>query len=232
MVKTACISLLVLVLFSCNQEKPTALNLELKKELAEMWFADQAFRTMTNKTTGDTIKILSERMKVDSVYLKNNFISVLARSDSENSKRIEEIIKDYGYPGKSLAGTPENKTAWIIIQHSDAKTIEKYLPLLRDAAKKGDIEKTALALTEDRNLMYQGKVQIYGSQGSSYYKNGKSIDIMWPIQNPEKVNDRREEAGFHQTVEEYAKNLYGKDFVYKNYGLEEVKKQQEENLKQ
>ncbi len=39
-------------------------------------------------------------------------------------------------------------------------------------------------------------------------------------------NELRKEAGFVQTIEEYSKDLYGKDFQYKIYTLEEVRKLQ------
>ena len=94
--------------------------------------------------------------------------------------------------------------------------------MLREAVKNGDLDRQSLALTEDRNLMYQGKKQIYGSQ--FFEVNGKPA--FWPIENSEKVNELRKEAGFVQTIEEYSKDLYGKDFQYKIYTLEEVKKLQ------
>ena len=94
--------------------------------------------------------------------------------------------------------------------------------MLREAVKNGDLDRQSLAITEDRNLMYQGKKQIYSSQ--FFEVNGKPA--FWPIKNPEKVNELRKEAGFVQTIEEYSKDLYGKDFQYKIYTLEEVKKLQ------
>lgn len=61
---------------------------------------------------------------------------------------------------------------------------------------------------EDRYLMYQGKEQIYGTQGTtSLFKSGKNESFIWPIQNPERVNQRRKKAGFSQTIEEYAKRF-------------------------
>ena len=198
---------LLTLLSSCKEEK-SSINLELKKELSDIWFSDQAFRNINEKTAGDTIRILAKRMKVDTVYFKKNFKSLHVLSDYENSKRIEEIINKFGYPGKALVGEPENRTTWLVIQHSDPAFIEKYLPLLRIAARNGDIDMQSLALTEDRNLMYQGKEQLYGSQ--FHELNGKLI--MWPIQNPDKVNELRKEAGFVQTIEEYGKIVNGKEF--------------------
>ena len=220
--KFSAIAFLFLILFSCKKVEKTSINLELKKELSEIEFRDQALRFITDQTPKDSLDLIAKRIKVDPTYFKNNYKSVSVTLDGENIKRVEEIIAKYGYPGKALVGTPENRATWIVIQHSSPQVIQKYLPMLREAVKNGDLDRQSLALTEDRNLMYQGKKQIYSSQ--FFEVNGKPA--FWPIKNPEKVNELRKEAGFVQTIEEYSKDLYGKDFQYKIYTLEEVKKLQ------
>ena len=220
--KFSAIAFLFLILFSCKKVEKTSINLELKKELSEIEFRDQALRFITDQTPKDSLDLIAKRIKVDPTYFKNNYKSVSVTLDGENIKRVEEIIAKYGYPGKALVGIPENRAAWIVIQHSSPQVIQKYLPMLREAVKNGDLDRQSLAITEDRNLMYQGKKQIYGSQ--FFEANGKPA--FWPIENSEKVNELRKEAGFVQTIEEYSKDLYGKDFQYKIYTLEEVKKLQ------
>ena len=220
--KFSAIAFLFLILFSCKKVEKTSINLELKKELSEIEFRDQAVRFITDQTPKDSLDLIAKRIKVDPTYFKNNYKSVSVTLDGENIKRVEEIISKYGYPGKALVGTPENRAAWIVIQHSSPQVIQKYLPMLREAVKNGDLDRQSLAITEDRNLMYQGKKQIYGSQ--FFEVNGKPA--FWPIENSEKVNELRKEAGFVQTIEEYAKDLYGNDFQYKIYTIEEVKKLQ------
>lgn len=220
--KFSAIAFLFLILFSCKKVEKTSINLELKKELSEIEFRDQAVRFITDQTPKDSLDLIAKRIKVDPTYFKNNYKSVSVTLDGENIKRVEEIISKYGYPGKALVGTPENRAAWIVIQHSSPQVIQKYLPMLREAVINGDLDRQSLAITEDRNLMYQGKKQIYGSQ--FFEVNGKPA--FWPIENSEKVNELRKEAGFVQTIEEYSKDLYGKDFQYKIYTLEEVKKLQ------
>ena len=220
--KFSAIAFLFLILFSCKKVEKSSINLELKKELSEIEFRDQAVRFITDQTPKDSLDLIAKRIKVDPTYFKNNYKSVSVTLDGENIKRVEEIIAKYGYPGKALVGTPENRAAWIVIQHSSPQVIQKYLPMLREAVKNGDLDRQSLAITEDRNLMYQGKKQIYGSQ--FFEVNGKPA--FWPIENSEKVNELRKEAGFVQTIEEYSKDLYGKDFQYKIYTLEEVKKLQ------
>ena len=220
--KFSAIAFLFLILFSCKKVEKTSINLELKKELSEIEFRDQALRFITDQTPKDSLDLIAKRIKVDPTYFKNNYKSVSVTLDGENIKRVEEIIAKYGYPGKALVGTPENRAAWIVIQHSSPQVIQKYLPMLREAVKNGDLDRQSMELTEDRNLMYQGKKQIYGYQ--FFEVNGKPA--FWPIENSEKVNELRKEAGFVQTIEEYSKDLYGKDFQYKIYTLEEVKKLQ------
>ena len=220
--KFSAIAFLFLILFSCKKVEKTSINLELKKELSEIEFRDQALRFITDQTPKDSLDLIAKRIKVDPTYFKNNYKSVSVTLDGENIKRVEEIIAKYGYPGKALVGIPENRAAWIVIQHSSPQVIQKYLPMLREAVKNGDLDRQSLALTEDRNLMYQEKKQIYGSQ--FFEVNGKPA--FWPIENSEKVNELRKEAGFVQTIEEYSKDLYGKDFQYKIYTLEEVRKLQ------
>ena len=49
-------------------------------------------------------------------------------------------------------------------------------------------------------------------------------NLIWPIADPEGVNERRKEAGFETTIEAYAKNLFGEDFEYKILTMEDVNK--------
>ena len=61
-----------------------------------------------------------------------------------------------------------------VLDETDFKTkkllqlpvIEKYFPLIVKANENGDLEKQHVAMMEDRMLMYQGKEQMYGTQGA------------------------------------------------------------------
>ena len=74
-------------------------------------------------------------------------------------------------------------------------------------------------------LMSQRKEQIYGTQTA--YVGGKYI--IWPIKEFESVNYLRKEAGFDLTIYEYAKELFGSDYVYEPISLEEVLKKLDES---
>ncbi|MCF6307518.1 MAG: DoxX family protein [Flavobacteriaceae bacterium] len=141
--------------------------------------------------------------------------------DSSNMVFIEKVFKEYGYPGKSLVGTPTNIAAWLVIQHSDI--IPTYITSIKEAANNGELPKTNAAMMEDRMLMQSGEAQIYGTQGRTInYNTENPIQIIWPINDPENVNQRRNDVGYNSTIEEYAKRLYGDDFKYKAYTLDEI----------
>ncbi|AZA75600.1 DUF6624 domain-containing protein [Chryseobacterium indoltheticum] len=217
---------LFLLIFGFSNAFSQAKNEELKKELDEILRLDQTYRKLfDNGITSAKKSEILKSLNIDEEDFKSEDWQLVATQDSINIRKIDKIISEYGYPGKTLVGEPTNTAAWYIIQHSDK--IEKYLPIIKEAEKKGELPFSLVAMMEDRYLMENGKEQIYGTQGhSTYYeKNGKGYqteDIIWPIKNPKKINEIRKKAGFRQTIEEYAKDLYGKDFVYNSYTLDDI----------
>ena len=148
----------------------------------------------------------------------NKLFSVMREIDSINLIKVENIIREHGYPGKALVGEPANKAVFYVVQHSDK--IDQYLPLIRKAAQEGEISNTSLAMMEDRNLMDKGLEQIYGTQiRGKANKEGKWISFLWPVKNPESVNNLRKNAGFNTTIEEY---LEAMDVENKFYKLNEI----------
>src|SRR5262245_22426742 len=59
-----------------------------------------------------------------------NFIEYI---DSTNLVQVETLIKKYGWPGKGFVGTKGNRAVFLVIQHADLKTQEKYLPVLEES---------------------------------------------------------------------------------------------------
>ncbi|UFH31106.1 hypothetical protein LNP04_14130 [Chryseobacterium sp. C-71] len=218
----------VLVFFlSFVNAQQQGINENLKKELDEILRLDQTYRKLfeNNVTAEEKSKILKE-LNIDEKEFQEKQWQLVIKQDSLNMQKIEKIISQYGYPGKTLVGEPTNKAAWFVIQHSNK--IGKYLPIVKKAGKKGELPLTNVAMMEDRFLMENGKEQIYGTQGHSsfYEKDGKGYqteDIIWPIKNSKTVNRRRKKAGFSQTIQQYAKDLYGENFIYKIYTLDDVK---------
>jgi hypothetical protein len=138
--------------------------------------------------------------------------------DSVNLLKIKKIIDKYGWLGPETIGENGNATLFLVIQHADQKTQEKYLPIMRQAVKDKKALGSELALLEDRVALGQGKKQIYGSQiggdPGNYY--------VLPLEDPDNVDKRRAEVGL-PPLYEYLKHYnikwdveqYKKDFPEK-----------------
>jgi len=141
--------------------------------------------------------------------------------DSTNMQYIAKVIEAHGYPGKSMVGGKAGKAAWYVIQHSNK--IQDYIGTIKKAAEAGELPFRLYAMMLDRHLMQQNKPQIYGTQGSTYYMDSpKEIAFIWPIKNVDSVNILRKEAGFLKDLEDYAKDLFGEDFEYEQYTIEQI----------
>ena len=95
--------------------------------------------------------------------------------------------------GSEIISEQGNKTLFLVIQHADIKTQEKYLPVLKEAVKGGRAKASYMALLEDRILLAQGKKQIYGSQLEMDMKTKKYI--LSPMIDPANVDKRRAKVG-------------------------------------
>ena len=196
------------------------LDLRLKHELDSIYEVDQRYRTMMFdpriKRNPDS---LAAKLGVTKAELGNTLFQRLMQTDYTNLVRTQAILKQYGYPGKSLVGVPTNEAAWNVIQHATTTTtIPLYLPMMKVAAEKGELPFDRYATMLDRQLMFDGKEQVYGTQVRNL--NGQA-SFVWPIQNPAQVNERRKQAGFKTTVE---KNAAALGTTYRVMTLEEVAK--------
>ena len=138
----------------------------------------------------------------------STIIAKMNQADSVNQIQVEELLTTYGWLPQSKVGQKAAGALFLVIQHSDLETMRRYLPVLKKAVEEGEASATSAALMEDRVLMYEGKKQLYGTQASGHeQENGTTKYFIWPIENPEEVNNLRAEVGFGTTVEENAARL-------------------------
>lgn len=195
------------------------LDLSLKQRLDSIGVQDQKYRRLMQTKSIEERKKLGESMGLSEAEYSGDLSEMQSILDSINMIFVEKYFIAKGYPGKSVVGDESSLVAWNVLQHNPDK-IPRYLPLVKKAAQAGEIPKTSAAIMEDRYLMMEGKPQVYGTQGMSYEDARGSF--IWPIANAETVNERRKEAGFTETLEEYAKILFGDDYVYEARTIEEV----------
>ena len=221
-------SFLFLLLFSAlPAAAQTPSNPRLKQELDSIYATDQKWRSMLfNPRQRFRPDSLARALGVTKESLPTYIPRQMMRTDSLNIIRIRAILKQYGYPGKTLVGEPTNEAAWYVIQHSE--DIDKYLPLIKKAANKGELPFHLYAQMLDRQLMREGKAQLYGTQAMGYNvtnpvtgRREGQRPFVWPIKDAAEVNARRQKAGFKNTVEQNA-TLMG--IAYRVVTLEEVAK--------
>lgn len=129
----------------------------------------------------------------------------IGRIDKVNTARMKEIIRKFGWPTISLVGKRASRMAWLLAQHadSDVNFQKQCLRLIKKAAKMEEASWGDVAFLTDRMLVSCGKPQKYGTQFRRG-KNGKWIPF--PIANPKKLDERRDEMGLG-SHEKYQKKL-------------------------
>ena len=205
----------------------TRFNAALKHELDSISTVDQRWRVMLfDPHIARRPDSLAAALGVTRKKLNRYLGRQMAQTDSTNQVRITAVLKQYGYPGTTLVGEPTNETAWLVVQHSN--DIDRYLPLIKKAASKGELPFYLYAQMLDRQLMHDGKEQLYGTQGFGYTvtnpatgRHERQPPFIWPIKNPQQVNARRQQAGFTSTVEQSAASL---GIPYRRVTLQDVEK--------
>jgi hypothetical protein len=115
-------------------------------------------------------------------------------------------LDKYGWLGPKEVGWIGNSAIFLVIHHASLPVMEKYLPMIREAAKMGKAKSDDLALFEDRLLLRHGKKQIYGSQFTTDPETGKRV--LYPIEDVDNVDRRRALVGL-RPLSEYAEHFGG-----------------------
>lgn len=168
-----------------NKEKVEAnLNKPLVAELDSIYTEDQKYRLQINE--------IEKKYGWESNEMKSHW-KIINEKDSINLIKIKLLLDKYGWLGADVIGEQGNSTLFLVIQHSDIGTQEKYLPMMREAVKNGKAKGSALALLEDRVALRNGKKQIYGSQIGR--DNDTKLYYVSPLEDPDNVDKRRAEVG-------------------------------------
>jgi hypothetical protein len=126
--------------------------------------------------------------------------------DLDNTTRVKEIIKQYGWPGPELVGSDGSFAMWLLVQHSEPGFQEQVLPLVRGAFLAKKLPGQCYALLLDRVLVREGKPQVYGSQGRPISEWKDHVPALEPIGDEKNVDKRRAEVGL-PPLSEYIQSL-------------------------
>jgi hypothetical protein len=166
----------------------------LREQLRAVLVEDQKYRMQL-----DEVEKKSGR---DSAEVKELWKTINAK-DAENLAKITAILDTRGWLGPDIVGNDGASALFLVIQHADLKTQQKYLPMMRAAVKAKQAEGSSLALLEDRVALGEGRRQVYGSQIGIEAKTGKHY--VSPLDDPEGVDARRAGVGL-MPLADYVKN--------------------------
>lgn len=156
------------------------MNRKLAKEIQKMAILDQKVRKQQN-------------------------VDAIVEVTKRNTKRLKEIVEQFGWPTILLVGPQASNSAWLLIQHADHDLkFQKYcLQLMREAAQKGGVLWENVAYLTDRVLINSGKPQLYGTQFYSH----KDRLFPKPIKDPDKLDIRRKQMGL-QPFKIYKREMF------------------------
>ena len=194
------VNLITTVLFvntvSCGQSEVkvgSVYNKSIADQLDSILIEDQKYRQMLSG--------IEEKYGIESKETADLW-KTIKRKDSINEFKVTFILDKYGWLGQEVVGENGNSCLYLVVQHSDLKTQEKYLPMMRQAVKNGKALGADLAYLEDRVALGQGKKQIYGSQ---ILRNNTTLKFYFaPIEDEHNVNKRRASVGLN-TIEDRAR---------------------------
>ncbi len=120
-----------------------------------------------------------------------------------NASRLKRIISEHGWPTRSLVGADGSHAAWRILQHAigDPEFQRACVGPIEGAIANGEAPAAQLAFLVDRIRFFEGKPQVYGTQ-FHWDENGELSP--WPIEDADRVDERRREAGLNLLSERTA----------------------------
>jgi outer membrane protein OmpA-like peptidoglycan-associated protein len=167
--------------------------------LDSLYFVDQRYRMFSPMPLTGFILGL-DTFRLDGV---GGDFGLVHRKDSVNTLALFRYLDKNPFPKISEVGRRQARAAGLIIQHqADTALFDKYLPIVEANCRIGEADWEIYALMFDRNEIYSGRPQHYGTQGV-VADDGKTISGLAPlIDDLESVNVRRKKFGLH-VIQQY-----------------------------
>ena len=148
---------------------------------------------------------------LDVTYLE--FLEKKRKEDKVSTKRVSQkaiaILENMSeWPAPAYVGErPANTLVQVLIYCEDAKVMEKYLPMVKNACEEGKIKWKWYAKLFDKHLLLTKDVQKYGTQYQAADPSDPFYFSISPIEDQDKVNMFRSEVDLPPiTIWEYRLN--------------------------
>jgi tetratricopeptide (TPR) repeat protein len=130
-----------------------------------------------------------QKYGVNSIQM-DSIMQLFRVQDSINIVKVTSIIDDYGWLGPNEIGYNGVSAMWLVIQHADLATQEKYYPILKQAYETEKISAGSFAMLEDKINMNRGRKQLYGSQ--VVFDSELNNYYVYPVEDPDHLDERRD----------------------------------------
>jgi hypothetical protein len=154
---------------------PQGTHPHIAAELLAMMERDQEVRKR-HEASPDSTSIMAEMLALD----------------AKHEPRIKGILAEIGWPGVKAVGAQGNQAMWLLVQHASPELLKQSLPAMKKAADKGELPWSTVALSIDRDLLNDGKKQLYGSQ---LIMNDAGKLELRPVEDESQLDQRRASVG-------------------------------------
>ena len=128
----------------------------------------------------------------------------------ENYDTMQRLLEEYGWPKYSMVGKIAADAPLLVINHHESDSVrKKYLAQIKQSCLDKEGSCMEYAKIQDRILVNEDKLQIYGMQ---FRYNEKRDLEPFPIIDPEYVDQRRSEIGL-EPLKDYLKRKIDFDWT-------------------
>lgn len=153
----------------------------LRQRLRELLDADQDVRIRY---------VAAARAEHPDPQLLEKLTGEMLRTDSANVRAVTEILDTRGWVDRETVGDV-SAALFVILQHAEPAVQKRYLPLLREAVRRGELAPSSLALFEDRIAVSEGRPQRYGTQ---ILQHNDGTYYVAPLENRDSLDAWRSRA--------------------------------------
>lgn len=140
-------------------------------------------------------------------YQMDSLNQLISFRDSLHLQYVVAVLAEHGWLGTSVVGKKANISIFLAIQHAPNDRVrERYYPMLKASAKRGESSLAQMATMKDRILVNKKQSQLYGTQWN--YVDDKQV--LFPLEDVNSVNEKRVEVGLQPLTDEELKTVQSK----------------------
>lgn len=177
--------------FRAGRIKKMVKDTAYARKLLRMTIKDQAYYQEIRR---EETQLKPQKEKIKALWRKKEILN------AQNLQTLEQMVQAKGWPLFSTVGPSLSGAAFLVVQHSDYRTMKKYYRSIKTACETGEGNCGSMALLYDRIRILENKPQRYGSQ-VHFDEKTKSYQL-YPLEDTAQVNDFREYMGLG-LLEEY-----------------------------